>query len=446
MPRMTHKFDNKRHRQCGFLKVSAILLVLLLVVVPLALLISVSASQPLVVNTSSVGVDSAVSAKRIAKLFYRGLMRPAGQHSSILLSEKELNGIIALAARGLNGFKGRVVLTDAGLRADATLDVSANPFGRYINVTATVAPSSNGLVVDHLSIGSLPIPGQWLLSLAEIILNRAMQDEQLGSELLAAIESVSVEGFNLKLVYHAVPDFRHKFAKLKKEVQFTRDDSELVKHYYQGLCRFHKQSELGNRVSLGAYLGYIFSDAQQRSLESDEASAENEAALLALAIFLGSEKFNTVVGALDETLLRACKPYGRHVLLANRKDLRLHFIFSAALKVISSSGVSFSIGEFKELLDSQRGSSGFSFADLAADRAGIRFAELAVDESGAHVIQKRASQLAREVVFFPSISGLQEGLHQQEFEQLGGIESEYYKKHLAIIEARIDQLALYKSP
>ncbi|MEH6358482.1 MAG: hypothetical protein V7745_05800 [Pseudomonadales bacterium] len=446
MPRMTHKFDNKRHRQFGFLKVSAILLVLLLLVVPLALLISVSASQPLVVNSSSVGVDSAVSAKRIARQFYRGLRRPDGQHSNILLSERELNGIFALAARGIKGFKGRVELTDAGLRADVTLDASANPFGRYINVTATVAPSSDGLVVDHLAIGSLPISGRWLLWLTEMVLNRAMQDEQLGSELLAAIETVSVEGFNLKLVYHPVPDFRHKFAKLKKEVQFTRDDSELVKHYYQGLCRFHKVSELGNRVSLGAYLSYMFSDAQQRSLDSDEASAENEAALLALAIFLGSEKFNTVGGAVDEALLRACKPYGRHVLLANRKDLRLHFIFSAALQVISNSGISFSIGEYKELLDSRRGSSGFSFADLAADRAGIRFAELAIDESGARVIQKRAAQLAREAVFFPNISGLQEGLHQQEFEQLGGIESEYYKKHLAIIEARIDQLSLYQSP
>lgn len=46
-------------------------------------------------------------------------------------------------------------------------------------------------------------------------------------------------------------------------------------------------------------------------------------------------------------------------MLANRQDLRLHFVFSAALKILASSGLSFSIGEFKELLDSQHGSSGF---------------------------------------------------------------------------------------
>lgn len=446
MPRINRQLANKRHRQFGFLKIGAILLVLLFLVVPLALVISVSSSQPLVVGTRPVDVDSAVSAKRTAKQFYRGLKRPAGQQSSILLSEKQLNEIFALAARGINGFKGQVVLTDEGLRANVTLEVPANPFGRYINITATLTAPAKGLVVDHLTVGSLPISGQWLLSLTEMVLNRAMEDEELGSELLAAIESVSVQGSNLKLVYHAVPDFRRKFAKLKKEVQFTRDDSELVKHYYQGLCRFHKQAELGDRVTLGVYLSHVFSEAQRRSLKNGDASAENEAALLAVAIFLGSEKFNTVIGALDESTLRACKPYGRHVLLANRRDLRLHFIFSSVLKVISNSGVSFSIGEFKELLDSQPGSSGFSFIDLAADRAGIRFAELAIDEAGARLVQNRAAQLTREEVFFPSISGLQEGLQQQEFEQRGGIESEYYKKNLAIIEARIDQLALYQSP
>ena len=40
----------------------------------------------------------------------------------------------------------------------------------------------------------------------------------------------------------------------------------------------------------------------------------------------------------------------------------------------SSGGAAFSAGEYKELLDSNPYGSGFSFDDLAADRAGIRFA------------------------------------------------------------------------
>jgi len=443
---MTHKLDKPRNRKPGFWSISAIVLLLMLVIIPAGLLISFSSSQALVVETTQVGVDSAVDAKRIAQKLYHGLKRPVGRSSSISLSEKELNGVVALAARSIDGLEGRVKISSSGGKADFTLRVASNPFGRYINVTANVAPSSEGLVVNNLAIGSLDIPSEMLISIVEIILNRALQDEQLGSELLSSIESVAVNGPKLIVVYHAVPDFRIKFAKLKEQVKYNRNDSELVRHYYQDLCRFHKASGRGNLVSLGAYLRHSFTEAKTRSAKSDEPTEENKAALLALAIFLGSEKFDTLIGALDKSSLRACQPAASYIVLANRNDLRLHFVFSAALKIISSSGISFSIGEFKELLDSQRGNSGFSFADLAADRAGIRFAELAVDGSGAEHLQNMAAELSSETVLFPSISGLPEGIHQREFEQRGGIESEYYKKYLAIIEQRIDRLALYQVP
>jgi len=91
-------------------------------------------------------------------------------------------------------------------------------------------------------------------------------------------------------------------------------------------------------------------------LASGQAAEENRATLLALAVFLGPDKFDTFIGALDGS---TCRPARVYIGLANRNDLRLHFIFSAALQVTSNSGVSFSIGEFKELLDTERGGSGF---------------------------------------------------------------------------------------
>lgn len=432
----------RRSNKLRLLGLSVIVLVLLFAVMPLSLLIIVSDSDALVTKTAPVDVDSAVKARRIAKQFYRGLMRsPSASASKITLSEDDLNGIIALAARGISTLKGRVDITNSGLQGDFSLHVPRNPFGDYINVTANIAPSSDGLVVNKLIIGGLNLSGEFLLSMAESILNRALDDEALGTELLSSIESVAVDNSNITLVYHPIPNFRQKLAKLKGQIQFGQDDAELVRAYYQQLCRFQKDRVKRGYTPMSAYLSHIFAHAQQRSLQSDEPSEENRAALLALATFLGSEKFDTLIGALDNT---SCKPARGYIGIANRNDLRLHFIFSAALQVMSSSGVSFSIGEFKELLDSQHGSSGFSFADLAADRAGIRFAELAVDDSAAEHLQTMATELANETVFFPSISGLPEGIHQQEFERRGGIESEFYKKYLATIEQRIDQLALYQ--
>jgi hypothetical protein len=106
--------------------------------------------------------------------------------------------------------------------------------------------------------------------------------------------------------------------------------------------------------------------------------------------------------------------------------------------------MSFALGEFKELADSQ-GGSGFSFSDLVADRAGIQFAELALDSSGALRMQRMAQELTEEEVFFPSLTGLPEDMQQQVFEERGGLESDYYKNYLTIINDRINHLILYNS-
>ena len=57
--------------------------------------------------------------------------------------------------------------------------------------------------------------------------------------------------------------------------------------------------------------------------------------------------------------------------LSGRGDLSLHFLYSVILEQVGKENIGLSIGELKELLDSNEGGSGFSFADLAADKAGI---------------------------------------------------------------------------
>lgn len=426
-----------------FLGIGAIVLVLFLLLTPLGVLIIVSEADALVTTKAPVDVDSAVNARRIAKQFYRGLMRsPTAPASQITLSEQDINGIIALAIRGISAVKGHTEISNSGLEGKFSLKVANNPFGEFINVTARIVPSTQGLVVDKLSVGGLKLSGKFLFSLVESVLNWTLDGEKLGTELLSTVESVTITDSVLTLAYRPIENFSQKLTKLKGQVQFGPNDTEVVRVYYQQLCHFQKHSSKQNNRSMGAYLSHTFDFAQQRSEQNNDAAEENRAALLALAIFMGSEKFDTFIGALDQT---TCKPAKGYISVADRNDLRLHFIFSAALQVIANSGVSFSIGELKELLDSRGGGSGFSFADLAADRAGIRFAELAIDDAGAKHLQKMAAELTKEAVFFPTIADLPEGIRQQEFEQQGGIESEFYNKHLAIIEQRIDTLKLFQA-
>ncbi len=442
---------NKQRRLFSFLPAVFLITALLLVIIPLIALTSLSDTYALVEETASVDAHSAAKAKAVAKQLYGDLMDgDASQHAELVLSENEINGIIALAMRGIKGFKGRVNVTPFGIKGAFTVHIPQNPFGDFINLTATIDPSPTSLAINNIAIGDIEIPGDLALSLAETLLNTLLSGDRIGTRLIDAIESVQVSNSNLYLAYRPVSGLRQAIDNTRGQIKEIRNELALlgnpdtVRHYYQSLCAFHQQvSGLGN-VSLGYYLSNTFSLAKKRSLAGADPSEENRAALLALAIFLGSSSFNSVVGAIDETTFQSCERSNSRIVLASRKDLRLHFIFSAALKVISDSGMSFAIGEFKELLDSQQGGSGFSFADLAADRAGIRFAELALDDHGAQHLQHMAPELTTENMFFPAIRGLPEGIPQQTFEARGGIESDYYKTHLANINTRIEALPLYQ--
>jgi uncharacterized protein YfiM (DUF2279 family) len=445
----------KARQKMGFRKIffsGIAIAIFLFIFIPLTILAFISDSRALVEEAATVDTNSAINAKKVAKQLYKDLRDgKSDQRSTLTLSEDEINGIVALGTRGVPRLKGRVNVTPLGIIGAFTLNVPNNPLGEYINLTITIVPSLQGLMVDNISIGSLDISGNLAISLMEIVLNKIIAGDRFGTKLINVIDSIEVDNSRLILAYHSIPGLRNAIVSTKGQIKEVRDDlallgdPKIVKRYYERICKFHSQIDGVGQASVGYYLSTAFSFAEKRSYMSEAPVEENRAALLALAIFLGSSNFDSVVGALDEETLATCQPRNSQMVLANRNDLRLHFIFSVALKIISDSEISFAIGEFKELLDSQQGGSGFSFADLAADRAGIRFAELALDENGALRVQQMASELRQEKTFFPSIAGLPEGIPQQVFDERGGIEGDYYKQHLATINRRIDGLAIYQT-
>jgi hypothetical protein len=424
---------------------------LLLVATLLIVLTSISESSSLVEETASVDTTSVIKAKKAAKQVYKDLMDgKQDELFTLILSENEINGIVAIGSRAVPEFKGHVHITPQAISGFFTLNIASNPLGKYVNLKTIITPSSNGLSIKQVSIGSINIPGNLAVLLVEFVLNRAIADDVFGTRLLNAINSIEVNKSSIILTYSSVPGLRNAIESTKDRYKALRDDlallsdPALVRIYYQHICNFNSSNYGIGQESVGHYLDAAFTFAKKRSGVSKAPVEENKAALLALAIYLGSYRFDTVIGALDKETLAKCQPQDRKILLANRSDLRLHFIFSAALKIISDSEISFVIGEFKELLDTQRGGSGFSFADLAADRAGIRFAELALDKKGSLRVQKIAPQLRQEERFFPSIIDLPEGIPQSLFDKHGGIESEYYKKHLTEIDKRINAIELYQ--
>ncbi|MGS0757098.1 hypothetical protein ACVBEH_22195, partial [Roseateles sp. GG27B] len=100
------------------------------------------------------------------------------------------------------------------------------------------------------------------------------------------------------------------------------------------------------------------------------------------------------------------------------------------------------IGVYKEVADSH-GGSGFSFNDIAADRAGTRFGIRAVQVP--RLLQETVLAGLKEADFMPDVSDLPEFLTERDFlARYGGIGAPAYRQMMANIEARLDTTALLR--
>jgi hypothetical protein len=438
-----------------------IILLLFVFVPPLLFIYLILENTPASLTSKVVDADDARRAKETIKRSLKPLRYPSDS-ATIIVNEEDLNAIMAFISRGVKSFSGQVEIGPWGMHSAMALHIPHNPVGDYINVRFGLEPSDSGLKIFQVSLGKIKIPGRIALPMLRIILNMVL-DEDGGTAALKAVKSVNIEGKKVTLTLQPVPDFKLKLAKYKNLLKDFRDEVALLgdpnvvriyykmledhsRIYYKMLEDLSKDIPKSQPVSLASFMGPLFRMAKDRSdYKLTEPADENQAALLALVMFFGTHRFESLIGPVrtEEMKLQHRRP--PNAVLGDRKDLRLHFLISAGIKIISDKGITYTVGEFKELLDSGQGGSDFSFADLAADRAGLRFAEVAVDRSGGALkLQRLLSENAGEGVFFPNIVDLPEGLSQEQFENLyENIEARPYLNMINKIDTRINQLPLY---
>jgi len=179
---------------------------------------------------------------------------------------------------------------------------------------------------------------------------------------------------------------------------------------------------------------------------------QNRVAILALGIVIGHERLARYAG-LDRKseLVRSAMALRSGTTLRGREDWARHFCLSAALAVVENPFVSDTGGLLKEELDALTQGSGFSFGDLAADRAGVRFARAATSsETAARTIQARLRKGYSEDDFFPPASDLPENLTLEQFRRdYGGVGTQRYRETVREIEVRLERcpgLALQSRP
>lgn len=363
---------------------------------------------------------------------------------TISFSEDEITKMFAVAARAIPHLSGDARITAQSSEIRVTFRLLEN--ARYINLRLGLPASSQGLVIDHLTIGGLSLHGENAYALIERLANFAFGGDE-GTALLKTIKQVRTKGSRLLITYQPTPHLDEKVAAAARRLQpwheeMTTADVEAIRYHYKQLCNSYKRTPA---ISLAAPLSDGLALAMARATSPEQAATENRAALLAMAIFFGTERFNTLINAIDNNTLKQCKFNAPRTTLAGRNDLALHFIYSAAIKILTDTQTSFAVGELKEMLDSLQGGSGFSFIDLTADQTGIRFAELAITPQSARQLQQIAAELRDERRFFPNIKGLPESIPQWVFEQqYGGTGGDYYIQQFDEINKRIDAVAIYR--
>ena len=190
-------------------------------------------------------------------------------------------------------------------------------------------------------------------------------------------------------------------------------------------------------VRVAALLRPMFALAQARAAEGHDAAEENRAALLTLALYVTGRPLSR---SMPQARGWPRLPW-RSVVLGDRIDFAQHFLVSAAIAARAGGALADVLGLAKEVSDAHDGS-GFSFNDMAVNRAGVRLGELAVD-AAAHA-QRRLAAGVRDADLIPDVSDLPEFLPEAVFvERFGGVGAPGYERMLADIDSRVAALPLW---
>lgn len=426
---------------------------LFLVVLPLSCLLAVlvfavfaTENRALVTTAKAPTSEDATRARALAKRAVTQLLN-AKRPTDLSVGETDLDSVFALMNRAVSRLSGEARISPDGFGAALTFTLPKNPVRNFINVQFGLKPSSKGLELLPLSVGAFTVSGGTAAELLRYGMNILLEDNA-GDQLLESVRRVDFDQNRALLRVEPVPGLKIQLKKLAKRMGDIRDEAALlgdpatIRVYYAKLVSMEGLGSGPNPVSLTRFLTPLFRLAQERG---GDAVVENRAALLAMVIYFGDPRFERLTGPVRTGALKGHRRRIKAVRLGGRGDLLLHFVISAGLQVVSDHGVAMAIGEFKELLDSARGGSGFSFVDIAADRTGLRFAKAATDKSGgARRLQSSFAKRVTEKDFFPQYGDLPEGLTDAQFKsRFGSVEDPRYKTVIREIDRRIETASVY---
>ena len=317
------------------------------------------------------------------------------------------------------------------VNVQATIELPPEYPLRFLNIDLDAERTMrDGLpAIRRAAIGAIDVSG-WL---AERTMRWAFDKwPVLGDERVALAAARALEWYPDRLeILCAWPGFPVEHLRIRASSGDGRSRPEAYAERIAGWAA----AEPGSRASVLELLRSVVREAAERTAAGADPVAENRTAIVMAA-----------AQAFGCTPVAGSRPVRRVLpILHRRHDLGRHFVASAALAVLLDREASESVGMEKEVSDS-RELTGFSFSDIAANRAGARFGDLATASArSARRVQEWMEQAASDLDIMPEVRDLPDHLPEKELRRrFGGPGEGAYQRVLQEIEARIADVPLYR--
>jgi hypothetical protein len=427
--------SGKNKRDC--MRKFALLVLGALIAVPLALLAAVSLvieDSPRIDRKVILTPEHVGRAKEIIDTHRHWVSPGMLAVARVMPSDADL-AVNYLVSRFGNG-SARLTVADRNAIIRLSLPVASTALPAidgYLNLEATLVQTDGLPAIQSVRIGKLPLPN----ALIELIMPgiegwlRRSPEYRTGFD---ALRQIKMSRNELIVVYRWMEAFPPEMgASIADEHERAR-----LLHYQSLLAANNTRRE--GASSLTSILSLLVG-AKVPAQSTGNAIAENRAMILVATFH--------VLGISLERLLPEAAGWPRSafqiVALDGRDDFAKHFMVSAAIAAYADTALSEVIGLYKEIDDSRYGS-GFSFNDLAADRAGMKFGERAVaSQASAGEVQRVIASGLEDRDLMPEWKDLPEYLSEAEFRRrYTEIDSPAYREIMQKIERRVAELRVLR--
>lgn len=401
-------------------------------VIVLLLVLVLDTAPALPLATAPTGEQVADGRDAMRRL--RSAMRGPPPSATIAFTDAELRGIASLIGNATHAHRVDARLEAGHAHVAASLDL---PLGLWLNVrVATAAVAGMGFPQFDVRIGNLALP-RWLTH----------------AQIAAARALLVLRGGRLPPLDRIVLGHRGTAERIFVVLGTPLDGTGVVRQ----IVRLRSPPVDGARVAR-LYCQLVAAHARRPAVDlathvrrgvaltaDGDVVTRNRELLVALAMLTVGERAadladNAAAGS------KGCRIAPPGLTLGGRVDLAKHWTLSAALGATLGGDVTRAMGEWKELSDSNRGGSGFSFVDLTADRAGLRIGGAAVNPARASAIRAALATASDAALLPVGAVGLSEGLSNAAFvARYGSIDDRDFASAIASVDRLLDRDPLLRA-